>query len=63
MLKGYNMNAAKRVDSLTVRHSTLDDQIRQEMSQLVPNETKIKSLKVKKLEVKDEIFHLQNASA
>jgi len=63
MLKGYNMNAAKRVDSLTLRHSNLDDQIRQEMSRLVPDDAKIKNLKKKKLEVKDEIFSLQNVSA
>ena len=52
------MAVEPRIESLRRQHADLDRQIQLESSRLCPDEQKIKSLKFKKLEVKDELVSI-----
>ncbi len=52
------MAKSARLETLTVKHSNLDNRIQAEMRSPLPDYLRISELKKQKLQLKDEINHL-----
>ncbi len=55
------MTMAGHLEALRKKHADLEDEIQKENNQAFPNETLIHDLKIKKLQIKDEIFQITGA--
>jgi hypothetical protein len=57
------MNLDVRIEQLRNLHQTLDHEIGQELARPAPDELRVRSLKAKKLRVKDELEQLNHEPA
>jgi len=54
------MIADERLDSLRVKHATLERAIEDEIQRPLPDELRLSKLKREKLRIKDELVHLNH---
>ena len=57
------MNLGVRIELLRNQHQTLEDEIDQELARPAPDDLRIRTLKTKKLRIKDEIEQLNHEPA
>ncbi len=57
------MAVSARVETLQSKHSTLEQQIDQEMRHPIPDQIRLAELKKQKLQIKDELTDLKQAAS
>ncbi len=57
------MNLDVRIEQLRNQHQSLEDEIDQELARPAPDDLRVRTLKAKKLRIKDEIEQLNHEPA